>query len=329
MDEAIDLVHRTDRAGVLARLVRVVGDFDLAEDSLADAFAAAVTAWRRDGVPDNPAGWLVTTARRKAIDRLRRAASSERRHREWGELAIAWTASNRQEPIVDDRLRLMFTCCHPALAPEARIALTLRTLGGLSTAEVARAFLLPEATLAQRLVRAKRKIRTAGIPYRVPTAAELPERLDGVLAVIYLIFNEGYLAATGDELVRLDLCDEAVRLALLLVELLPEETEPLGLAALLHLQRSRLPARTDPHGHPVTLEDQDRSLWDRADIERGVDLLTEALAIGRPGPYQLKAAMGAVHGLAPDAASTDWPAIVSLYDTLLGWEPTPIVQLNR
>jgi RNA polymerase sigma-70 factor (ECF subfamily) len=330
VDEALDLVYRADRGRVLARLIAVVKDFDLAEDAVQDAFVAAATAWAVSGIPTNPTGWLVTTARRKAVDRLRRAASAERRHRAWGELAIAWDAGDSAVvPATDDRLRLIFTCCHPALALDAQVALTLRSLGGLTTDEVARAFLIPEATLAQRIVRAKRKIRQASIPYRVPSPAEFPERLGAVLAVVYLIFNAGYLASSGTELVRVDLCDEGVRLAGLLVDLLPDEPEPLGLAALLHFQDSRRSARIDDGGRPLTLEEQDRRRWDTNQVAKGRDLLGHAEHMARPGPYQLKAAIAALHAGAPHAQLTDWSMIVHLYDRLLHWEPTPVVRLNR
>lgn len=332
VDEALDFVYRTERGRVLARLIAVVKDFDLAEDAVQDAFMAAATAWPATGIPANPAGWLVTTARRKAVDRLRRAASAERRHRAWGELAIAWDAWDAGDspgPITDDRLRLIFTCCHPALSLDAQVALTLRSLGGLTTDEVARAFLIAETTLAQRIVRAKRKIRQAGIAYRVPSLEEFPDRLGAVLAVVYLIFNAGYLASSGDELVRVDLCDEGVRLAGLVVDLLPDEPEPLGLAALLHFQDSRRTARSDEKGRPLTLEEQDRGRWDRGQVAKGRDLLVRAQRWGRAGPYQLKAAIAGVHAGADRAELTDWATIVRLYDRLLVWEPTPIVLLNR
>ena len=332
MDDALDVVYRTERGRVLARLIAVVNDFDLAEDALQDAFVAAATAWVTTGIPTNPAGWLVTTARRKAVDRLRRAASAERRHRAWGELAVAWDAGDEGAspgPIADDRLRLIFTCCHPALSLDAQVALTLRSLGGLTTDEVARAFLVAEATLAQRIVRAKRKIRQAGIPYRVPAAAELPERLGAVLAVVYLIFNAGYLAASGNELVKVDLCDEGIRLAQLLIDLLPAEPEPLGLGALLLFQDSRRDARTDDRGRPLTLEEQDRSRWHSGQVAAGRQLLGHAQRQGRPGPYQVKAAIAGVHAGAARAEMTDWTTIVALYDRLLEWEPTPVVALNR
>jgi RNA polymerase sigma-70 factor (ECF subfamily) len=329
VDEALDFVYRTERGRVLARLIAVVKDFDLAEDAVQDAFVAAATAWAATGIPDNPAGWLVTTARRKAIDRLRRSASAERRHRAWGELAIAWDVGDSPGPIADDRLRLIFTCCHPALPLDAQVALTLRSLGGLTTEEVARAFLVAEATLAQRIVRAKRKIRDAAIPYRIPSLDEFPERLGAVLAVVYLIFNAGYLASSGDELVRVDLCDEGVRLAGVVVELLPDEPEPLGLAALLLFQDSRRDARSDDRGRPLTLEEQDRGRWDAGQVAAGRDLLVRAQRLARPGPYQLKAAIAGVHAGAGRAEETDWTIIVLLYDRLLEWEPTPVVRLNR
>ena len=329
VDEALELAYRTDRGRVLACLIGIVKDFDLAEDALQDAFTAAATTWPQNGIPANPAGWLVTTARRKVVDRLRRAAAAERRQRVWGELSIAWDAGEGTGPIADDRLRLIFTCCHPALSLEARVALTLRSLGGLTTEEVARAFLTSAPALAQRIVRAKRKIRQAGIAYRVPTPDELPERLDAVLTVIYLIFNAGYLAGSGTELVRVDLCDEALRLARLVVELLPGEPEPLGLAALLHFQDSRRSARIDGAGHPLTLEEQDRGQWDKDKANAGFALLDRAQSMGTTGPHQLKAAIGALHTGAPSAGLTDWATIVLLYDRLLEWEPTPIVHLNR
>jgi RNA polymerase sigma-70 factor (ECF subfamily) len=326
--EALESAFRADRGRVLARLIGILNDFDLAEEALQDAYVAATQAWE-SGIPDNPAGWLVTTARRKALDRLRRASAADRRHRAWGELAIAWGPQDSVGPIIDDRLRLIFTCCHPALPLEARIALTLRSLGGLSTAEVAQAFLISEPAVAQRIVRAKRKIRQAGIAYRVPAPAEFPDRLGAVLTVIYLIFNAGYLATSGEELVKVDLCDEGLRLAGVLVELLPDEPEPLGLAALLHFQDSRRLARTGSYGHPLTLEEQDRSRWDAAKIAAGTVLLERAERLAKPGPHQIKAAIGAVHATTREARLTDWPAIVRLYDRLLYWEPTPVVQLNR
>ncbi len=314
---------------MLARLIRILGDFDLAEDALQDAWVAASTAWATRGVPDNPAGWLVTTARRKAVDRLRSVAASERRQRAWGELAITWDIGDGSLPIPDDRLRLIFTCCHPALSLEAQVALTLRSLGGLSTAEVASAFLISEPALAQRVVRAKRKIREAGIAYRVPSPGELPERLAAVLTVIYLIFNAGYLPSSGQELVRVDLCDEALRLCGVVVDLLPDEPEPLALAAMMWFQDARRAARVDADGVPVTLEEQDRSQWDGAGLATGLDLLERAQRAGPPGPYGLKASIAALHVAAPRSDLTDWGAIVRLYDRLLEWEPTAVVRLNR
>ncbi len=329
VDQAIELVHRADRARVLAGLIGLLRDFDLAEEALQDAFVAAFEAWPKTGIPANPAAWLTTTARRKAIDRIRRAAARDRRQREWGELSVAWTSGSPADAIVDDRLRLIFTCCHPALSIEAQIALTLRTLGGLSTAEVARAFVIAEPTLAQRLVRAKRKIKDSAIPYRVPDAAELPERLDAVLAVITLIFNAGYLPGAGSAVVRADLCEEAKRLAVLLADLLPHEPEPIALVALLQLLDSRRAARADENGRPLTLEEQDRELWDRAQILTALQLLERIATLGPPGPYALKAGIAAVHASTRHPADTDWPRIVDLYDRLLLVEPTPVVALNR
>ncbi len=290
---------------------------------------AATTHWPTHGVPDNPAGWLVTTARRKAIDRLRSVAASERRERAWGELAIPWDMGDESHPIPDDRLRLIFTCCHPALTLEAQVALTLRTLGGLTTEQVARAFLISEPALAQRIVRAKHKIRQAGIGYRVPDPAELPGRLAAVLAVLYLVFNAGYLPSSGEALVDVDLCDEALRLVGVVIDLLAGEPEPLGLAAMMHFQDARRDARVDARGVPVTLEDQDRSLWDAAKVITGLGLLDRARAMDRNGPYLVKASIAALHATAPRADRTDWASIVELYDLLLAWEPTAVVRLNR
>ena len=327
--DAHALLHRSDRARVLAGLINVLGDFDLAEEALQDAFVAALEFWPVHGLPVNAEGWLMTTARRKAIDRLRRRAARDRRDRVWGELALAWSPSDPHQPIADERLRLMFTCCHPALAPEAQVALTLRTLGGLSTEEVARAFVVSETAIAQRLVRAKRKIRDGKIPYLVPVSAQLPERLDAVLAVVYLIFNAGYLAGSGDELVRVDLCDEAKRLAMLLTELLPDESEPLALAAMLHLHDSRRLARTDADGNVLTMEEQDRERWDRNQIMIGLQLLQRAAVRTQSGRYLFQASIAAVHASTRDAANTDWTAIVGYYDALLAIDPSPIVMLNR
>ena len=329
MDEAIEAVYRTDRGRVLARLIGILGDFDLAEESLQDAWVAATVSWPKAGIPDNPAGWLVTAARRKAVDRLRSVTASARRQRAWGELAITWDLGGGTEPIPDDRLRLIFTCCHPALSLEAQVALTLRSLGGLTTEEVAKAFLISETALAQRVVRAKRKIREAGIAYRVPSPEELAGRLSAVLAVIYLIFNAGYLPPSGAELVKVDLCDEALRLCGMVIELLPHEPEPVSLAAMMRFQHARRRARLDGEGVPVTLEDQDRSRWDRTEVAAGLALLERAQDMEREGPYGIKASIAALHAAAPRSDLTDWAAIVRLYDRLLAWEPTAVVRLNR
>ena len=329
MDGALESVYRADRGRVLARLIGILGDFDLAEEALADAWAAAAASWPAAGVPDNPAGWLVTTARRKAVDRLRSETASRRRQRAWGELAITWDLGDGSDPIPDDRLRLIFTCCHPALSLEAQVALTLRSLGGLTTEEVAKAFLISPSAMAQRVVRAKRKIREASIAYRVPSPDELAGRLGAVLAVLYLIFNAGYLPPSGTELVNVDLCDEALRLCGVVVELLPDEPEPLALAAMMRFQDSRRQARLDDDGVPVTLEDQDRSRWDGKGVAAGLALLERAQDMGREGPYGLKASIAALHVAAPRSDLTDWAAIVRLYDRLLAWEPTTVVRLNR
>ncbi|MEV6410538.1 RNA polymerase sigma factor [Kribbella sp. NPDC051718] len=321
-------VFRAEHGRAVAVLARVFGDLDIAEDSVQEAFAKALEKWPVDGLPPSPAGWIITTARNRAIDRLRRESSREDKHAQ-AALLHAQDEPVEEGVVRDDRLRLIFTCCHPALALNVRVALTLRLLGGLTTTEIAHAFLVPESTMAQRIVRAKAKIRTAGIPYRVPYEADLPERVRGVLAVVYLIFNEGYAASSGDELIRTELCQEAVRLGRLLVELMPDEPEAVGLLALMLLQESRRAARVDATGSMVLLADQNRDLWDRALIAEGQDLVRRCLRRGQPGPYQLQAAMNAVHSDAATAADTDWRQIVQLYDHLLTLEPTPIVALNR
>ncbi|PZF83603.1 RNA polymerase sigma factor [Jiangella anatolica] len=331
VEAAVAAAFRDEWGRIVATLIARTGDWDLAEECAADAFAAALETWPRDGVPDRPGAWLTTTARRRALDRLRRAKA--------GAVKLRLLAATADEPAAlgteppdgpdDDRLRLLYTCCHPALAKEAQVALALRTLTGLTTAEIARAFLVPEATMAKRLVRAKRKIRVAGIPYRVPPPDQLPARTGAVLGVVYLLFNEGYGATSGDGLMRPELTREALRLAGLVAELLPDEPEALGLLALLRLHDARAATRVGADGALVPLEEQDRGRWDRAEIDAAVDLLRRALDRERPGPYQLQALIAACHAVAARPEDTDWPRIVRLYDQLLEYTPTPVVRLNR
>ena len=330
--ETVSAVYLAESRRVLATLIRLLGDFDAAEEALHDAFRAALEQWPREGVPDNPRAWLVSAGRFKAIDAMRRRKRFDPLEDDDGntvDVAVVDTAAWADaESVEDDQLRLIFTCCHPALAPDAQVALTLREVCGLTTEEIARAYLTPAPTLAQRIVRAKGKIRDARIPYQVPTQAELPARLDAVLRVIYLVFNEGYAASSGAVLTRHDLSGEAIRLGRLLVELLPEP-EALGLLALMLLHDSRRAARTSPAGDLILLDDQDRTLWDRARIAEGTALVERALASRRFGPYTLQAAISAVHAEASTAAATDWPEIVGLYDALIRLEPSPVIELNR
>lgn len=336
---ALERAYREEWTRLLATLAgQVGGDVGLAEDAVAEAFAAAAVAWPQHGVPASPGGWLTTVARRRAIDHLRREQTRTAHQAALDHLEQLMRDDPDPTPadhghdasgVTDDRLRLVFTCCHPALAMEARVALTLRAVGGLQVAEVARALVTTETTMYQRLVRAKRKVKAAGIPYRVPSDDELPERLSGVLRVLYLVFNEGHLASTGDDLVRADLCEEAIRLTRLVAGLLPSQPEPLGLLALLLLTDARRPARTDAGGHAVALQDQDRSRWDPGRIAEGLDTLPRALALGPPGPYLVQAAIAALHAEAPAWELTDWPQIAALYGELARLDPSPVVTINR
>jgi len=330
--EMVDTVYRSESRQVLATLIRLLGDFDAAEEALHDAFAAAVEQWARDGVPANPRAWLVSTGRFKAIDGMRRRARFDASLPELAEQLESTTTIDTEEwddeSVEDDRLRLIFTCCHPALSPEAQVAMTLREVCGLATEEIARAFLITPPTVAQRIVRAKKRIRDARIPYEVPSEKELPDRLDAVLRVIYLVFNEGYSASSGGSLTRHDLSGEAIRLGRLLIELLPE-SEAIGLLALMVLHDSRRAARTSPTGDLVLLEDQDRSLWNRDQITEGVSLVERALSSRRVGPYSVQAAIAAVHAQAPTPTATDWTRIVGLYSLLFQADPSPVVELNR
>jgi RNA polymerase sigma-70 factor (ECF subfamily) len=329
--EVVDVVYRSESRKVLATLIRLLGDFETAEEALHDAFAVAVEQWARDGVPANPRTWLVSTGRFKAIDGMRRRARFDASLMELAKQLEQSTSDAEEwneESVEDDRLRLIFTCCHPALAPEAQVAMTLREVCGLTTEEIARPFLTKPATVAQRIVRAKAKIREARIPYEVPSERELPDRLDAVLRVVYLVFNEGYSASSGGSLTRHDLSAEAIRLGRLLIELLPEP-EAMGLLALMLLHDSRRATRTSPTGDLILLENQDRALWNRDQITEGISLVARTLSSGQVGPYTIQAAIAAAHAQAPSSATTDWAQIVALYDLLMRAEPSPVVELNR
>ena len=324
----VERIFRTDSGRAVATLVRFFGDIDLAEEAVQDAFVTAVQRWPEDGIPPNPAAWIITTARRRGIDQVRR--ESTRDDRQVQAMRMQEPDEPREVgPVADDQLRLIFTCCHPALAPEVQVALTLRLIAGLQTPEIARAFLVAEPTMAQRIVRAKQKIKAANIPYRIPSDAELPDRLPPVLAVLYLVFNEGYVASSGEALSRTDLCEEAIRLTRVLAELMPDEPEVQGLLALMLLTESRRGARADADGHLVRLPDQDRSRWDSTLIDEGQAIVRELLRRNTPGPYQIQAAIAAVHSDASGASDTAWDQIVALYDQLLAHVPTPVVALNR